>query len=241
MPAKLFESHFPNVNAHSLRSSSSTDVSKPPISRSGTSSPPKPKRPQPTRAASHPGPAPKVKQPGRAFGTNYRVRRTPPASPPNGPSHPQPLGPAQAHSNVRDFAKISSSAAHSQPTRRKPVYSSHEADPASKERHQVMYTDEELLKRLNTIGEDEDEGVDRVKTVDREKEREWEEERKRKEDREMEEWNRKEAKKARKGLGRGFSWKGSLLGTSAALPTCKDVTVAVQEAYQMVYILRFKL
>ncbi|KAF1979299.1 hypothetical protein BU23DRAFT_595216 [Bimuria novae-zelandiae CBS 107.79] len=215
MPAKLLESHFPYIHA---RSTSSTDLSKPPKSTSksssGPSSPTTPRRPQPTRASSHPGPAsqstpsPKPKQPARAFGTNYRVRRTPPSSPPNGLSSSQPLGPAHAHSNVRDFANISSSAAHSQPTRRKPVYSMHEADPAVKGRSEVVYTDDELLKRLNTIGESDEVDVERVKTVDREKERKWEEKRKRKEEREMEEWNRREALKARKAMTRGFSWKG---------------------------------
>ncbi|KAL1600626.1 hypothetical protein SLS60_007012 [Paraconiothyrium brasiliense] len=216
MATKILQATFPHMHT---RSSSSTDVSKTPKSgsKSGSNSPtksgtnsPAPQRPQPVRAASHPGPAPKVKQPGRAFGTNYRVRRTPPGSPPNErvQSQTQPLGPAQAQSSVRDFAKITSSAAHSQPSRRKPVYSMHEADPAVKGRPEVMYTDEELLKRLNTIGEDEETDIDRVKTVEREKEREWEEERRRKEDREMEEWNRKEAKKAQSRMVRGFSWKG---------------------------------
>lgn len=84
----------------------------------------------------------------------------------------------------------------------------HEADPAAKGRPEVIYTDEELLKRLNTIGEDEEVDVERVKTVEREREREWEEERRRKEEREMEEWNRREGKKAQRGMARGFSWKG---------------------------------
>ncbi|KAF2449947.1 hypothetical protein P171DRAFT_428065 [Karstenula rhodostoma CBS 690.94] len=175
---------------------------------------PRPQRPQPVRAASHPGPAPqsspapKSKQPARAFGTNYRVRRTPPGTPPNERAHPtsQPPG-YQAHPSVHDFAKIPSPA-HSPPTRRKPVYSLHEADPAAKGRPTVVYTDEELLKRLNTIGEDEEVDVDRVNTVDRVREMDWEEQRRRKEDRDMEEWNRKEAKKAQKGMVRGFSWKG---------------------------------
>jgi len=169
-------------------------------------------RPQPIRAASHPGPAPKAKPSGRAFGTNYRVRRTPPSSPPNGRVQPpaQSHNTIHAHTAVRDFAKLTSSAAHSQPTRRKPVYSLHEADPASRERPQVIYTEEELLRRLNTIGEDDEVDVDRVRTVDREKQREWEAERKKKEDKEMDEWNHKEAKKMhrRLGSGRGLSWKG---------------------------------
>ena len=88
------------------------------------------------------------------------------------------------------------------------MYSMHEADPATKGRPEVKYTEEELLKRLNTIGEDEEVDVDRVKTVERERDREWEEERKRKEDREMEDWNRREANRARKAMARGFSWKG---------------------------------
>lgn len=83
----------------------------------------------------------------------------------------------------------------------------HEADPASKERNDVVYTDEELLKRLNTIGEDNDEDIDRTSTVDMENQRHWEEERRRKEDKEMEEWNRKETKRRAK-LERGWSWKG---------------------------------
>jgi hypothetical protein len=83
----------------------------------------------------------------------------------------------------------------------------HEADPAVKGRPECIYTDEELLKRLNTIGEDNEEELDRIRTVDREGMMRWEEERKQKEDKEMEEWNRKQAKKAMK-LNRGFSWKG---------------------------------
>jgi hypothetical protein len=88
------------------------------------------------------------------------------------------------------------------------VYSLHEADPAAKGRPEVVYTSEELLKRLNTIGEDEEVDVERVRTVEMEKGKDWEEQRRRKEDRDMEEWNRKEAKKAHRGLMRAFSWKG---------------------------------
>lgn len=85
----------------------------------------------------------------------------------------------------------------------------HEADPAAKGRPEVVYTDEELLRRLNTIGEDEETDVDRVKTVDMENLQQWEEERRKKEERDMEEWNRREEKKkAQKGMVRGFSWKG---------------------------------
>ncbi|KAK7184996.1 hypothetical protein DPSP01_002823 [Paraphaeosphaeria sporulosa] len=225
MPAGIIQSAFPQLHR---RSSSSTDISKSPKSGShtaGTTTPtkpaaksPKPQRPQPVRAASHPGPAPvsrpaPKKQPARAFGTNYRVRRTPPGTPPNervpSTTTPSPFG-SPAHPSVRDFAKIAASAspAHSPPTRRKPVYSLHEADPAAKGRPEVVYTHEELLKRLNTIGEDEETDVDRVKTVERAAGMDWEEQRRRKEERDMEEWNRKEAKKAQKGLVRGFSWKG---------------------------------
>lgn len=88
------------------------------------------------------------------------------------------------------------------------MYSLHEADPAVKGRPQVVYTDAELLKRLNTIGEDEETDVDRVRTVERAAEAEWEEQRKRKEERDMEEWNAREARKARMGIVRGFSWRG---------------------------------
>lgn len=88
------------------------------------------------------------------------------------------------------------------------MYSLHEADPAAKGRPEVVYSDAELLQRLNTIGEDEEVDVDRVRTVEREREMDWEEQRRRKEDRDMEEWNRREAKKAQRGLVRAFSWKG---------------------------------
>ena len=87
----------------------------------------------------------------------------------------------------------------------------HQADPAVKGRPETVYTEEELLRRLNTIGEDEEADMDRVKTTEKEKEREWEEERKRKEEKEMEEWNEREARKAhkaQKAMTRGFSWKG---------------------------------
>lgn len=88
------------------------------------------------------------------------------------------------------------------------MYSLHEADPAAKGRPEVVYTDAELLKRLNTIGEGEEEDVERVRTVERERDREWEAERRRKEEREMEEWNARGARKGKGSLSRGFSWKG---------------------------------
>lgn len=88
------------------------------------------------------------------------------------------------------------------------MYSMHQANPAVKGRGETVYTEEELLRRLNTIGEDEEGDMDRVRTTEREKEKEWEEERKRKEEREMEEWNQREAKKVQKAMTRGFSWKG---------------------------------
>ncbi|KAF9741810.1 hypothetical protein PMIN06_006201 [Paraphaeosphaeria minitans] len=220
MPSGIIQSAFPHLHR---RSSSSTDIPKaqhprphptgPSPPAEPAAKPQKPQRPQPVRAASHPGPAPvshpaPKKQPPRAFGTNYRVRRTPPGTPPNErvPSSSSssatttPSGPP-ALSSVRDFAPAP-------PTRRKPVYSLHEADPAAKGRPEVVYTHEELLKRLNTIGEDEETDVDRVRTGDRAAGMDWEEGRRRKEERDMEDWNRKEAKKAQRGLVRGFSWKG---------------------------------
>jgi hypothetical protein len=182
--AKVFEDHFPHMRPHIPHSTSQTNFATKPASKSGTSSPVTPRRPQPTRASSHPGPAPKSKPQGRAFGSNYRVRRSPPQTPVNQhSSQSKPLSQQEGHSAVRDFAKAPSTAAHTQPHRRKPVYSMHEADPAAKGRPEVIYTDEELLKRLNTIGEDNEEEVDRVRTVDREHEKEWEEERRRKEER----------------------------------------------------------
>jgi hypothetical protein len=83
----------------------------------------------------------------------------------------------------------------------------HEADPSVKGRPENIYTEEEMLKRLNTIGEDNEEEAQRVRTVDKKHAEDWEEERRRKEEREMEEWDRREAKKGPK-MSRGFSWKG---------------------------------
>lgn len=99
------------------------------------------------------------------------------------------------------------------------MYSMHEADPSVKGRPTVVYTHEELLRRLNTLGEENDDDlVDRIKTVDEQKAKEFEEQRLAKEQKEMEEWNRKQekrAKKARKQMNRGWSWKG--LGKAVGL------------------------
>ncbi|KAF2661782.1 hypothetical protein K491DRAFT_687180 [Lophiostoma macrostomum CBS 122681] len=209
---KIFEDHFPHPRIP--HTSSYTNLASKPTSKSGTSSPTTPKRLQPTRASSHPGPAPKSKPPNRAFGTNYRVRRSPLQTPANQhPVHGQPLQSQDAHSSIHDFAKTPSAAAHTQPHRRKPVYSMHEADPAVKGRPETIYTEEEVLNRLNTIGEDNEDEAQRVRTVDKQNADAWEEKRRQKVEKDMEEWDRKEAKKGPKMI-RTFSWKNmkNLLG-----------------------------
>ncbi|KAF1999776.1 hypothetical protein P154DRAFT_213576 [Amniculicola lignicola CBS 123094] len=213
---------------------------KPPTSRPElprSKSNPSPIRPELPRAKSHPNPPsngktptrPVVKAPARGFGNNYRVKRTPPGTPPN-----------ERETSIRDFAPgtakrnsahppyqpnkqpiDTSQAAHTQPHRKRPVYSSHAVDPSiahTKQNQQdILYTEEELLSRLNTIGEDDGEGMaEKVRTVDEMREREErakrEEERLRKEEREMEEWRMRHGRGGkgveRGKMTRGFSWRG---------------------------------
>ncbi|KAF2741326.1 hypothetical protein EJ04DRAFT_2071 [Polyplosphaeria fusca] len=180
-----------------------------------------PKRPSLSHSKSHPGPAPKSKYPKAEkkkerppFGTNYRVRQRPRAQSPQPTQHRQSLDPVIAHSSIYDFATPPkpSTVAHTQPTARKrPSFSWHEANVATKQRPEVLYTDDELLTRLNTIVENNEDDADRVKTVDELKRKEEERIQKDKEEKDMADWERHH-KRQKSGLpakiSRAWSWKG---------------------------------
>jgi hypothetical protein len=73
-----------------------------------------------------------------------------------------------------------------------------------------LYTDEELLYRLNTIIESNEDDVERTRTVDELKRREMERIRKDKEDQEMVDWEKHHQRQKSGGsakLTRGWSWK----------------------------------